>query len=179
MSLNFLSQTLKNKVRWGILFFFALFFLGCSNKGKHSELMDYIDNIKSRPPQQIEPLPKAKTFEPFSYQAQNQRSPFQPSQRRATGIYQPDVNRPKEPLENFPLDALKMVGTLEQANRNWGLILAPDGNVYQVQVGSYLGKNYGRVDKITDTQIDLTETYINSSNEWSKRPATIAMNTDK
>src|SRR5689334_23200984 len=67
----------------------------------------------------LAPLPVIKTFEVFIYKDQDLRDPFglsaeEQDTANATGPH-PDQNRPREPLESFPLDGLKMSGTLGSA----------------------------------------------------------------
>ena len=83
-----------------------------------------------------------------------------------------------EPLERFSLDSLSMVGVLSRDNENWALILAPDGRTYQVNVGSYIGQNLGKVVSITNDQVNIIE-MISDGESWTKRPAVLKLISSK
>jgi type IV pilus assembly protein PilP len=85
------------------------------------------------------------------------------------------MNRRKEPLEDFPLDSLKMVGTLSRGKQTWGIIQTTDGAVYRVQKGNHLGQNFGRITRVTDDKIDLVELIQGAMGEWVEREASIAI----
>jgi len=122
------------------------------------------------------------------YQAQldEYRTPFAPadendvvqqlqvSQTKSSGPA-PDLNRRKEALEQFPLDALRMQGTLVQDGENWALLKAPDGSVHRVQVDNYVGQNYGRIKSITEESVNVVELISNGANGWQERDASLAL----
>jgi type IV pilus assembly protein PilP len=93
----------------------------------------------------------------------------------ATGGPRPDPNRRREPLEEYPLDSLKMVGTLTRANQSWAVVQAPDGAVHRAKIGDHMGQNFGRVKKITDNRVDLVELIQNPLGEWIEREANLAL----
>ncbi|HEY6942168.1 pilus assembly protein PilP [Dokdonella sp.] len=131
----------------------------------------------------LAPLPVIKTFEVFLYKDQDLRDPFglsaeEQDNENASGPH-PDQNRPREPLESFPLDGLKMSGTLGTAKSMEGLVRDPDGVVHRVHVGNYLGQNYGRVISISEDRIDLVELVTNGAGGWMERQATIALGDTK
>ena len=90
----------------------------------------------------------------------------------------PDTKRPKQRLEQFPLDALKFVGTLEQGSSTWGLISLPNGEIVCVRPGDYMGKNFGRILRITDTVLVLEET-IRAAGKWQKKQTIFNLNAGK
>ncbi len=109
---------------------------GCSSE--MDELQARIAEIRSRPGGRIEPLPEVKPYETFSYAAAALRSPFvqgMPASASAPGAVRPDVNRPREFLEQFSLDTLRMVGTLKLSGRTYGLVQTQDGLVHRVLPG--------------------------------------------
>jgi len=131
----------------------------------------------------LAPLPVVKTFEAFTYKDQDLRDPFGPSAEEQEQANQqgphPDQNRPREPLESFPLDGLKMSGTLGIGKTMEGLVRDPDGVVHRVHVGNYLGQNYGHVKDIEEDHIDLVELVPNGAGGWMERQATIALGDSK
>src|SRR5512139_1029393 len=119
-------------IRYVALAALALSVAGCG--GGNDDLDEYINQVKARPGGRIEPLPQIKPYEMFTYEAQTLRSPFMPDSpkgRAATGP-RPEANRPKEYLEQFPLDTLKMVGTLERDHTRYALLQTQDGLVHRV-----------------------------------------------
>lgn len=122
---------------------------------------------------QIEPLPQAQSYQPFAYQAFNLLDPFN-AQKLAAAKNQnqanaPDMKRPREALENYDLDKLAVVGVIRRSGTNYGLVRTPEGAVYRVQAGNFVGPNFGRIKKIGDTEIELTETVEDLNGEWVQR----------
>lgn len=126
----------------------------------------------------VPPLPEVKPYEPFTYDAADLPDPFKPRKLQPTkggGGLQPNFNRPKEALEAYPLDALKMVGTLQQKNVHYALVKTPDNNVYRVKIGNYVGQNFGIVTDVSDSEIKLTELIQDSAGEWTERNTSIPL----
>jgi len=154
---------------------------GCASDDR-SDLMNYVNEVKSRPAGRITPLPEFKGYESYAYKSEGLRDPFKAGSEEAyleaagaqDGL-QPDITRNKEPLEGFPLDALKYVGHLEQAGKMWAIVTAPDGYVYRVQEGNYLGQNYGRIIGVGESQIDVRELVSNGLGGWTERDAVLAI----
>ncbi len=143
----------------------------------------WVAQEKARKGAALQPLPVIKTFETFLYKDQDSRDPFgmstEEAEQAASSGPHPDQNRPREPLESFPLDGLKMSGTLGTANRMEGLVRDPDGVVHRVHVGNYLGQNYGRVTAVDEDRLELVELVPNGAGGWMERQATIALGDTK
>jgi type IV pilus assembly protein PilP len=92
-----------------------------------------------------------------------------------TGVGGPDPNRRKEPLEDFPLDSLKMVGTITRAKQAFAIIQAPDGSVQRVKAGDHMGQNSGLVTKVTEEKIDLIELVQGPLGDWVEREASLSL----
>ena len=154
----------------------ALALAGCSSD--MDELQQKVAEIKSRPGERIEPLPEIKPYESFTYAASNLRSPFLPSAPARSDVanaVRPDVKRPREFLEQFPIDTMQMVGTLQLQGRTYGLVQGKDGLVHRVLPGSYMGQNDGRVISITPTKISLIEIIPDGVGGYIERPAALAL----
>lgn len=162
---------------------------GCAAEDPTADLEQYVRETQERQRPHIEPLPEIKPYKTFLYGAKldEYRTPFSPSvdgdtearpqQKPAyAGGPKPDLNRRKEALEQFPLDALRMQGTLVQGGVNWGIVIAPDGSVHRVQVGNYLGRNYGRISRVTEDSIEVMELVTDGANGWQQREAALALN---
>jgi type IV pilus assembly protein PilP len=162
--------------RLALLLLAALMLGGCT-RGT-SDLREWIAQQKAKKGAPIPPLPVIKTFETFTYADQDLRDPFGPSateQSTATSGPRPDQNRPKQPLEMFALDSLKMVGTIGTGPGTEALIKDPSGVIHPVHRGEYMGQNYGHITAISDDHIDLIELVSNGNGGWMERPASIAL----
>ena len=83
-----------------------------------------------------------------------------------------------EELENFELDSLRMVGTLQNPGSLWGIVLDGDGTVHRVTTGSYMGRNYGKVTRIAEDRIEVREVVGDGQGGWDERPASLALLTE-
>ena len=150
---------------------------GCSSEG--DELRDFVRNSDKGLPRRIEPLPAVKPFEPFTYEGFDLPDPFKPrkltaNKEGAGGGLAPDLNRRKEPLEAFPLEQLKMVGTLSQGPDTYALVRA-DKTLYRVKKGNYIGQNFGLITDVTDGEIKLKEIVQDSAGDWAERQSVLPL----
>lgn len=158
---------------------------GCM--GDHSELDRRIQQVKQQPGDPIEPLPTIDTPEPFVYQAHDLRDPFQgqvdvppaapstdPSELAGEGP-KPDPYRRKEALEDFEFDSLDMVGTIYVDDQLFGLVVDPDGLLYRVREGNYMGRNHGRVIEIYEDRIEAIELYSDGTGRWREQTARLRL----
>lgn len=153
----------------------------CSSQ-QYGDLDNYIADVKKKTKGRIEPLPEVKTYESIVYQAQDLRDPFTPYQEEPSEqiddgrhLLGQHKTRKKEALEQFPLDSLAFVGNLEKDGVLWGLIQAPDASIYRVQVGNYMGKNYGEIMAISESTILLKEIIPDGTGRWIEREASLAL----
>jgi type IV pilus assembly protein PilP len=149
---------------------------GCSDDT--DELRAKIAEIKARPGGRIDPLPEVKPYETFAYPASDERSPFEPGMpASATGpnAIRPDSSRPREFLEQFSLDTLRMVGTLKLQGRIYGLVQTKDGLVHRVLPGNHLGQSDGRITAIDEGKISLIEIVPDGMGGFVERPAALGL----
>jgi type IV pilus assembly protein PilP len=149
---------------------------GCSDDT--DQLRAQIAEIKARPGGRIDPLPEVKPYETFAYPASDERSPFEPGMpASATGpnAVRPDSSRPREFLEQFSLDTLRMVGTLKLQGRIYGLVQTKDGLVHRVLPGNHLGQSDGRITAIEEGKISLTEIVPDGMGGFIQRPAALGL----
>jgi type IV pilus assembly protein PilP len=151
---------------------------GCS--GRMDDLHAYIDQVKARPGGRIEPLPEIRPAPSHTYAAARDglRSPFTPDTPISAGpggVDAPDSDRVREFLEQFPLDTMRMVGTLDMGERPFALVQTSDGLVHRVRPGNYLGQNYGRIVSISEAEIQLTEIVADGLGGYIERPAALAL----
>jgi type IV pilus assembly protein PilP len=156
--------------------------LGACGSGTR-DLEEYIDTVKARPGGRIEALPEIRPAPTFVYSPGSRRSPFVPDtpQQRVSddpnAVQGPDPDRPREFLEQFPLDTLRMVGTLSMGVQggSFGLVQTSDGLIHRVSVGNHMGQNYGRILSISDSEIELVEIIPDGLGGFLERPAGIGL----
>jgi len=168
----------KNKrvVHW-VAMGLSLLLVACSSDD--SELKRYINTVKTRPGRPIEPIPEFKPLKKFIYpEKDNRRSPFKPVVVEQEETFAPNVKRPKQPLEAFPLDSLNFVGVLKEGSSIWALISQPNGLVTRVKSGDYLGQNYGQILSIQDKTIKIEET-VKVAGKWEKKQTIINLRVPK
>ncbi len=145
-----------------------------------SDLHQFIETTKSTNVGSVKPIPQFEPYKSFVYSAGELRDPFVASvdidedTQETVNSLRPDQQRPKEPLEIFPLDTLAMVGIMQQDNNLWGLIKDPQNVVHRVQVGNYIGQNEGRITEISESDIHLIEIIPDGIGGYIERDAAIA-----
>lgn len=166
----------KANARWLALAVTALGLAACGSNQR--ELQAYIDEVKARPGGAIEPLPEIRPAPTYTYQPAGRRSPFipeEPVRAVSSNGVGPDPDRPREFLEQEPLDSLTMVGTLSNRDGAYGLIQDAAGLVHRVTIGNYMGQNYGRITSITESEIQLVEIMSDGRGGYYERPATVGL----
>jgi type IV pilus assembly protein PilP len=167
-------MTLRALVRLAVTFFVLTAVAGCG--GGTAELKKELDEHRKRAGAHVEPLPQVKTYESFQYDPTGMRSPFQPSVAVGNALSagpRPDPHRSREFLENYPLDTLKLVGTLRIGDRTYGLLQTKDGLVHRVLPGNRVGQNDGRITSITDARIAVVELVPDGGGGYVERSAAI------
>ena len=166
-----------------IIFIYLTLLVGCGDSG-FSDLEQYVKEVKARPKGNIEPLPEMKTIEPFVFKPEGLRDPFkamteseeeQEAQLSTGNGIKPDTSRRKEELEAYPLDNLRMVGTVVMKTKLWGLVKASDKTIYRVQVGNHMGKNYGKIIRILTDKIELMEIVPDTPGTWREQQTSLAL----
>lgn len=155
----------------------AVLLLAACGSDEHQDLKAELNGMTKNLSASIPPLPVVKPYEPVPYEAFDLPDPFGPAKielalgaaaKSKAGANAPDTNRPKEPLEAYPLESLRMVGTLSQKGVNYALVRA-DKSLYRVKAGNYLGQNFGLITGITDSEIDIKELVQDASGDWTER----------
>lgn len=153
---------------------------GCSSH--QDELRTWMDQVRAQTPVKRETVPEPKRFEPFRYEVAHLTEPF--AQVKLTAVIEkmatkpggmaPDTNRRREALENFPLDAIRMVGHMTNGKQHFAL-LQVDNLVYQARVGQYAGQNFGRIVRITETEVGVKELVQDAAGDWVERDAALRL----
>ena len=150
-----------------------------------SEISTWIAEQRAQSRPKVVPISEPKKFIPLEYQGAEGMDPFnvqkltQALKRDSASpgnmaIIAPEMARRKEALEMMPLDSMAMVGSMQKGGVPVAL-LRVDNLLYQVKVGNYLGQNFGRIMKITETEIQLREVVQDSSGDWIERPASLQL----
>lgn len=159
----------------------AFMLSACSNQ--HEELQAWMDQQRREVKPQVSPLTPPRKFDPQPYAAAAWVEPFaaqklqvalKQESRQPSSLLAGELNRRREPLEAYPLDALNMVGSVVRSGRSYALIKA-DKLLYQIKAGDYIGQNYGRVTRITETEIALREIVQDTVGEWVERVTTLSL----
>lgn len=159
----------------------AALLAGC--EADRAELQSWMDETRRNTPAITQKISEPKKFERFVYQAADETDPFSVAKMRVAGAtvagrasngLQPDSTRRREPLEAFPLDNLKLVGNLRQGSANVALLQA-DTAVFQVRVGNYVGQNFGRVLRISESEVAIRETVQDAAGDWVERDTALQL----
>lgn len=163
----------------------ALVLSACGSSGQE-ELQEWMNQQRAQTKPKVDPIPEPKKFTPQSYTQEGATDPFsnmkltQALKRESSqstsnaALVAPELARRKEPLEGFPLDAMKMVGSLMKEGLPVALVRV-DNLLYQVRSGNYLGQNYGKIVKVSETEVILREIVQDAAGEWIERPATLQL----
>jgi type IV pilus assembly protein PilP len=161
---------------------FSLTLAACGDNGV-SELKEWMNQVKKETQVKVNPLQEPKVFVPVSYESGSLIDPFDSVKLLAVfarmkaandnGL-KPDFDRPKEALEGYPLESMKMVGTFDNRKKLQGLIQVGK-TIYPATVGSYVGQNFGKVISVSDSRIDLVETVQDATGEWTERKASLEL----
>ncbi len=156
---------------------------GCSNDD-FSDLKKYISDVKLKPKGTIESLPINEPVTPFIFKPEDLRDPFKPikpvdpgteeTNRPNDNRIKPPVHR-KEELEAFPIETLKMIGTVKMKSNLWALVKSSEKTVYRVQVGNYMGQNYGKIIRISPDKIELMEIVPDQPGTWREQQMSIML----
>ena len=154
--------------------------LTACGSGEFSDLKEFVEQSGQGLRGRVDALPQVRAYEPMAYNAFDLPDPFkprkiEPDKSANNGGPAPDMNRRKEPLEAYPLESLKMVGTLEKNNQRWALIKTPDNNLYRVHKQNYMGQNFGVIAVITDSSITLKELIQDTTGSWTERTSNLQL----
>ena len=164
----------------------AILLAGCGASDVR-EVQDWMDQVKKDTKVNVKPIAEPKVFLPFAYMARDSLDPFTQNKllaelaaaaQNSADKLKPDMNRRKELLENYPLDTLSMVGTMEKGGVNYAL-LQQDRQVYQVKAGQRIGQNFGTVIAISDGQVNIKEVVQDAGGEWVERLAKLELQESK
>jgi type IV pilus assembly protein PilP len=159
----------------------AGFLAACA--GDQDELQQWMEQQKREAKPNVEPLSAPKKFNPVPYAALGAVEPFSTQKltvalkqeaRQPNSLLSQEINRRKEPLEAYPVDSMAMVGSVTRNGRPYAL-LKVDNLLYQVKQGDYLGQNYGKITKISETDVAYREIVQDAAGEWIERNSALQL----
>jgi len=153
---------------------------GCERQ--MTDLEQYVKDRRQAHAGYVEPLPEYELYKGFTYVSIDLRDPFGIPDLDAgspmtlgSNKNKPDLNRRREALEMYPLDALDMVGELGRGGHSWGLVKDSEGVVHRVKAGNYAGQNFGRIIAVSESNIDIEETIQDGMGNWITREAQLTL----
>jgi len=160
----------------------AAVFLAACGGDDHQDIKDWMAEASKDMHGRVQPIPEIKPFPIISYDAGDLPEPFNPAKvvpekRSGGGGIQPDFDRPREPLEAYPLESLKMVGVMRKDKVLHALIQV-DSTVYQVRPGNHMGQSFGVITSISDAQVNIKELVQDPTGQtadWVERIATLQL----
>lgn len=153
----------------------ALLLAGCADQQR--DLQDWMTEASKDLKPNLKPLPPIQIAVAVSYQGAGATDPFRQAKLepdKKAGLFVPDANRRREPLEAYPLESLKMVGVLLKKGQAHAIVLA-DKTLHQVKVGNYMGQNYGQITAIAESEVTLKELVEDAGGEWTERISTLQL----
>lgn len=169
-----------SRVVRGLALCAAVFALaGCGSD--QSDLQEWMQTTRKNMPINVEKLSEPKVFAPYQYSSTGTTDPYSPqklkvglnAERKAQGPV-PDLTRPREALEAYPLDSLRMVGNLVKNGQVVALVMA-DRLLFQVRVGEHVGQNFGRITKVSEEEISIRELVQDAAGDWVEREAALKL----
>ncbi len=153
--------------------------VSCSGNSDQDGLRQWMNDATKNVKGKIPPLPQVKPYEPVAYDAGNLVDPFKPSKilperSNKGGGAKPDFDRPREPLEAYPLESLKYVGVMTKRKTSFAIIQV-DGALYQVRTGNYLGQNFGVITKVSESEVVLKELVQDPAGDWVERMTSLML----
>ena len=157
--------------------------LAACGDGGVGETRAWMKQVEKQTVPKVKPLPEPKTFEPYGYDPRAALDPFDPTKllgemarmaQAGANANQPDLERPKELLETFPLDTMRMVGTIQKGGVNYAL-LQVERSLYRVRSGQRIGQNYGRITRVSEGAVEIRESVQDATGDWVERMAHIEL----
>jgi type IV pilus assembly protein PilP len=169
----------------------SMWLSGCSI-GYEEDLQQWMAQQRQSMKPQVAPISEPIRFMPQDYQASRQLDPFNVQkmnggafgqsdavrQQTDSALIAPEKMRRKEALEAYPLDTMSFVGSLQKKSKRVAL-LKVDKMLYQVMLGAYIGQNYGKITKITDSELTLREIVQDAAGEWIERSTVLQLQEEK
>lgn len=172
------------KARWTAPALAALLLAGCGDSDVR-EVRTWMEETKAQTRPAVKPLPAPKEFVPYAYNQAQAPDPFSEAKLAGPGAMaaqpntvQPDLNRPREVLENYPLDTMRMVGMMQKGGVSFALVQI-ERSVYRVRAGQRLGQNFGQVTRVTPAAVEIREMVQDAGGDWVERLSKLELQESK
>jgi type IV pilus assembly protein PilP len=167
-------------MRTKFILLLATMLLAACGGEEFEDLRDFVKNSGADMRGKVDPPPDIRPYEPMNYDnSAGLPDPFKPRKPEVKnmggGSNQPDFNRPKQELEEFPLEGLKMVGYMLRKGVGHAVIRSPDGKLHRVKAGNYMGLNFGQIIAVTDTEVKVKEMVQDGAGDWSERESSLQL----
>jgi len=175
------TRIVFNPIRKVHLIILATLILAACGSEEFQDLKDFVRDSGVDLRGQVDPAPEIKPYEPFPYDnSASLPDPFKPRKQEAknmggSGLNQPDLTRPKQELEEFPLESMKMVGYLRKGNVGNAIIRSSEGKLHRVKIGNYVGMNFGQIISVTDTEVRIKEMVQDGAGDWLERESSLQL----
>lgn len=173
-----------SKMNAMLLALIALLLSGCGDSDVR-EVRSWMDQTRAETRPRVKPLPAPKQFVPYAYDPQGALDPFSAEKMAGPGAplqepnkLQPDLQRPREVLENYPLDTMRMVGMMQKAGVTFALVQI-EHSMYRVRPGQRLGQNFGQVTRVTPASVEIREMVQDAAGDWVKRLSKLELQESK
>lgn len=125
---------------------------GCDKKDDMADLKDFVTQAKFAAKPKTQALPNLQLNKSVHYVSNGMKNPFIPLKS--------DVRKKvkqQNPLQNYPLESLHLVGVLAKKDKYWAAIMLPSGHILEVGVGAQVGQNRAEIKSISPEKVVLNE----------------------
>lgn len=163
-----------------LLLLASMMLMACGGE-EFQDLQDFVRDSGADLRGQVDPPPEIKPYEPFPYDnSASLPDPFKPRKQEtknvaSQGLNQPDFARPRQELEEYPLESLKMVGYMSKGNVGNAIIRSAEGKLHRVKAGNYAGMNFGQITSITETEVKIKEMVQDGAGDWLERESSLQL----
>ncbi|HOL63785.1 MAG TPA: pilus assembly protein PilP [Accumulibacter sp.] len=156
----------------------TLILVACSSNDQ-DELQAWMDTVAQDAKGKIPPIPVVEPYVAVPYDVGDMVDPFKaskigPEDKKGGGGFRPDLDRPKEPLESYPLESLKYVGVMTRNKTSYAIVQA-DGSLFQVRLGNYMGQNFGVIVGVSEVEVTLRELVQDAAGDWIERTSSLQL----
>jgi type IV pilus assembly protein PilP len=159
----------------------AVVLLAACGGEEFQDLQDFVRDSGADLRGQVDPAPEIKPYEPFAYDnSAALPDPFKARKQETknfsgSGLNQPDLTRPRQELEEYPLEGLKMVGYLRRGKTGNAIIRSTDGKLHRVKAGNYVGMNFGQITSVTEIEVKVKEMVQDGAGDWLERESSLQL----
>ena len=141
-------------IRFMLIFSLTLALSGCGGGDAPKDLQKFVENTRQNAINNSKNKQSEKIALPMpvTFNAEPMRAPFE-QESPAT----PEKKVAATPLQAYPVNMLKLVGTVTQGTHTFAYVIAPDQMTYRVDQGDRIGDHEGMVTSIQPGRINVME----------------------